>query len=109
MLKQAKFLIQVSRSGLWSTTALFYLLPLGRGDFLHSPRLWFGLFFILFPLGLLLYGVNDLADAEADQLNPRKGTYMFGSRGAREQLAALTCQIAAAQLPFFVAFYWLVD
>ena len=52
--------------------------------------------------------MNDLADAEADQLNPRKGTYMFGSRGGREQLAALRWQIVAAQLPFLAAFYWLV-
>ena len=103
-----RFLLQVSRPGLWSTTALFYLLPLGRMDFVHSRRLWLGLVFVLFPLGLLLYGVNDLADAEADQLNPRKGTYLFGSRGAREQLAALKWQIAAAQLPFLAAFYWLI-
>ena len=104
----ARFLVQVSRPGLWSTTALFYLLPLGHADFIHSGRLWLGLIFVLFPLGLLLYGVNDLADAEADQLNPRKGTYMFGSRGGREQLAALRWQIVAAQLPFLAAFYWLV-
>lgn len=104
----ARFLVQVSRPGLWSTTALFYLLPLGRADFAHSGRLWLGLVFVLFPLGLLLYGVNDLADAEADQLNPRKGTYMFGSRGAREQLAALKWQIVLAQLPFLAAFYWLL-
>src|ERR1700756_1712695 len=104
----ARFLIQVSRPGLWSTTALFYLLPLGRTDFLHSGRLWLGLLFILFPLGLLLYGVNDLADAEADQLNPRKGTFMFGSRGAREQLAALKWQIAVVQIPFVVVFYFFV-
>lgn len=103
-----RFLIQVSRPGLWSTTALFYLLPLGHADFAHARRLWLGLIFILFPLGLLLYGVNDLADAEADQLNPRKGTYMFGSRGAPEQLAALKWQIVAAQLPFLAAFYWLM-
>ena len=108
LVADAKFLVQVSRPGLWSTTALFYLLPLGHADFFHSRRLWLGLIFILLPLGLLLYGVNDLADAEADQLNPRKGTYMFGSRGAREQLAALKWQIAVAQLPFLFAFYWLV-
>lgn len=108
LVADAKFLIQVSRPGLWSTTALFYLLPLGHVDFIHSRRLWLGLIFILFPLGLLLYGVNDLADAEADQLNPRKGTYLFGSRGAREQLAALKWQIAVAQLPFLCAFYGLV-
>ena len=104
----AKFLVQVSRPGLWSTTALFYLLPLARADFAHSSRLWLGLFFVLFPLGLLLYGVNDLADAEVDQQNPRKGTYMFGSRGAREQLAALKWEIVVAQLPFLAVFYWLV-
>ena len=104
----AGYLVQVSRPGLWSTTALFYLLPLGRADFTHSGRLWLGLLFVLFPLGLLLYGVNDLADAEADQLNPRKGTYMFGSRGGREQLAALKWQIVVAQLPFLAAFFLLV-
>jgi 4-hydroxybenzoate polyprenyltransferase len=103
-----QFFLQVSRPGLWSTTALFYLMPLGRADFLHSAKLWLGLFFVLFPLGFLLYGVNDIADAEADLLNPRKGTFLFGSRGTREQLAALKWQIAAVQLPFLAAFLVLI-
>ena len=102
------FLIQVSRPGLWSTTAMFYLMPLGRADLVHSGKLWLGLFFALFPLGLLLYGCNDIVDAETDLLNPRKGSFLFGSRGAREQLAALKWQIAALQVPFLVAFYFLV-
>jgi lycopene elongase/hydratase (flavuxanthin-forming) len=102
------FLLQVSRPGLWSTTAMFYLMPLGHVDMLHSGRLWLGLFFALFPLGFLLYGVNDIVDAETDALNPRKGTFMFGSRGAREQLAALKWQIAAVQLPFAAMFYFFV-
>jgi 4-hydroxybenzoate polyprenyltransferase len=102
------FLIQVSRPGLWSTTAMFYLMPLGHANLIHSGRLWLGLFFVLFPLGLLLYGANDIVDAETDLLNPRKGTFLFGSRGAREQLAALKWQIAAVQVPFLVAFYLLI-
>src|SRR5467141_1372963 len=102
------FLIQVSRPGLWSTAAMFYLMPLGHADLLHSGRLWLGLFFVLFPLGLLLYGANDIVDAEGDLLNPRKGTFLFGSRGAREQLAALKWQIAVVQIPFLAAFYFLV-
>jgi 4-hydroxybenzoate polyprenyltransferase len=102
------FLLQVSRPGLWSTTVMFYLMPLGHVDMLHSGRLWLGLFFVLFPLGFLLYGVNDIVDAETDALNPRKGTFMFGSRGAREQLAALKWQIAAAQIPFVAMFYFFV-
>ena len=102
------FLLQVSRPGLWSTTSLFYLMPLGHVDFLHSGKLWLGLVFVLFPLGFLLYGVNDIVDAENDSLNPRKGTFMFGSRGAREQLATLKWQIAAVQVPFLAAFYFFI-
>ena len=102
------FLIQVSRPGLWSTTAMFYLMPLGHAGFLRSGRLWLGLFFVLFPLGMLLYGVNDIVDVEGDLLNPRKGTFLFGSRGARDQLAALRWQIALVQIPFLPTFYFLV-
>jgi 4-hydroxybenzoate polyprenyltransferase len=102
------FLIQVSRPGLWTTTALFYLMPLGHSDVFRSAMFWLGLFFVLFPLGLLLYGVNDIVDAEADRYNPRKGTYLFGSRGAPEQLAALRWQIAIAEIPFLVVFFFLV-
>src|SRR2546430_2641878 len=102
------FLLQVSRPGLWSTTALFYLMPLGHTDILHSGKLWLGLFFVLFPLGFLLYGVNDIVDAETDSLNPRKGTFMFGSRGARAQLATLKWQIAVVQIPFVVMFYFFI-
>lgn len=102
------FLLQVSRPGLWSTTALFYLMPLGHADFLHSRTLWLGLFYVLFPLGFLLYGVNDIADAEADRLNPRKGTFLFGSLGGTEQLATLRWKIAAAQIPFLIVFFFLV-
>src|SRR5467141_5132304 len=102
------FLLQVSRPGLWSTTALFYLMPLGHADILHSGKPWLGLFFVLFPLGLLLYGVNDIVDAETDALNPRKGAFMFGSRGAREQLAALKWHIVVVQLPFVGLLYYFI-
>ena len=99
------FLLQVSRPGLWSTTALFYLMPLGHADILHSRAVWLGLLYVLFPLGFLLYGVNDIVDAEADRLNPRKGTFLFGSLGAADQLAALRWKIAAIQVPFLLVFF----
>jgi 4-hydroxybenzoate polyprenyltransferase len=102
------FLLQVARPGLWSTTAMFYLMPLGHADFLHSAKLWLGLVYALFPLSFLLYGVNDIVDAETDALNPRKGTFLFGSRGARAQLASLKWQIATVQIPFVAAFYFLI-
>lgn len=101
-----RFLLQVSRPGLWTTTTLFYLMPLGNfSGLLNSARFWSGLLYILFPLSFLLYGVNDIADAEGDRLNPRKGTFLFGSRGGEEQLRRLRWQIIAVQLPFALAFF----
>ncbi len=67
-----------------------------------------GLFYVLVPLGLVLYGVNDIVDADADVYNPRKGTFLFGSLGAKEQLAALRWKIAVAQVPFLVIFLVLI-
>ena len=102
------FYLQVSRPGLWTTTALFYLMPLGNSIAFTSAKFWTGLFYVLIPLGFILYGVNDIVDAEADRLNPRKGTFLFGSLGRTEQLAALRWQIAALQIPFAAAFLvWL--
>src|ERR1700730_7481371 len=102
------FLTQVSRPGLWSTTALFYLMPLGHGNFVRLWAFWLGLIYVLVPLGLVLYGVNDIVDAEADVYNPRKGTFLFGSLGAKEQLAALRWEIAVAQLPFLALSLFLI-
>ena len=105
MWSELVFLTQVSRPGLWSTTALFYLMALGHGHFIRSWTFWVGLFYVLVPLGLVLYGVNDIVDADADRFNPRKGTFLFGSRGAAKQLAALRWQIALAQIPFVALFF----
>jgi lycopene elongase/hydratase (flavuxanthin-forming) len=98
------FLLQVCRPGLWTTTALFYLMPLGHSVNFSSAKFWVGLTYVLIPLGFLLYGVNDIFDLEADRLNPRKGTFLFGSLGRKEQLAALRWQIVSLQIPFVAAF-----
>jgi 4-hydroxybenzoate polyprenyltransferase len=101
---QLVFLTQVSRPGLWSTTAMFYLMPLGHSAFWRSGAFWVGFVYVLIPLGLTLYGVNDIVDAEGDRFNPRKGTFLFGARGAAGQLRTLRWQIVLAQLPFAAVF-----
>src|SRR5262249_4544537 len=106
VLSTTLFLIQVSRPGLWTTTTLFYLMPLGKSLDAHKASFWLGLFYIVFPLSFLLYGVNDIADAERDRYNPRKGTYLFRSRGGDQQLLALRWQIAVWQIPF-IAVFWI--
>ena len=100
---EAVFLLQASRPGLWLTAVAFYMLPLGQRAVFHSLAFWLGALYVSFPMGLLLYGWNDIVDYEADRLNPRKGTFLFGARGTREQLRRLPLRIALVQLPFVVA------
>jgi 4-hydroxybenzoate polyprenyltransferase len=98
------FAVKASRPGLWATAAWFYLLPLGGKHVFDSPRFWLGLTYVTLPLGLIIYGWNDIADAEIDQFNPRKGTFLFGARGSHEQLAKLPLQIAVMQAIFAAIF-----
>jgi 4-hydroxybenzoate polyprenyltransferase len=101
------FPIQASRPGLWATAAWFYLLPLGRRHVFGEAGFWFGLVYVTLPLGLIIYGWNDIADAEIDRFNPRKGTFLFGARGSSGELARLPRQILVVQMVFAVIFYFL--
>jgi 4-hydroxybenzoate polyprenyltransferase len=102
------FIVKASRPGLWATAAWFYLLPLGRQHVFHTAGFWLGLIYVTLPLGLIIYGWNDIADAEIDRFNPRKGTFLFGARGSRDQLARLPLQIALVQMVFAGIFFYLV-
>lgn len=86
----------------------FYLLPLGGRDVFATPAFWLGLVYVGFPLGLLIYGWNDVVDIETDRLNPRKGTYLFGARASEAELRRLPLWIVVAHTPFFVLFTWLM-
>lgn len=102
------FAIKASRPGLWATAAWFYLLPLGGRHVFHSPSFWFGLIYVTLPLGLIIYGWNDIADAEIDRFNPRKDTFLFGARGSHEQLSKLPMQIAIVQTIFAGIFFYFI-
>jgi 4-hydroxybenzoate polyprenyltransferase len=98
------FLIKAARPGFWLTSIWFYLLPLGGRDVFGTYGFWLGVVYVTFPLGLFIYGWNDCVDAEADRLNPRKDSYLFGARGTAAQLARLPWWIAAVQFPFVALF-----
>ncbi len=102
------FTIKVARPGFWTTSLWFYLLPLGQRHMFGSWTFWLGCFYVTFPLGLLIYGWNDLVDAETDRLNPRKGTFLFGARPDAAQLAALPARIfpRAIAVRVFVRLVW---
>jgi 4-hydroxybenzoate polyprenyltransferase len=104
---ELSYLLKTSRPGFWLTQVWFFLLPLAQVRLLDSPRFWLGIVYISFGLGFVLYGWNDLVDAETDRLNPRKDSFLFGARGTAAQLARLPWLIALVQLPFVIAFVWL--
>ena len=97
-------MIKVARPGFWTTSLWFYLLPLGQRHVFTAWTFWLGAVYVTLPLGLLIYGWNDLVDAETDRRNPRKGTFLFGARGNEAQLAALPPWIFAVQALFGAAF-----
>jgi len=105
---EIRFLTKVARPGFWLTSAWFYMLPLGQHHVFASPQFWLGLFYISFPLGMIIYGWNDVVDFETDRLNPRKDTFLFGARPTPAQIAGLPWRIAAVQLPFVFGFTWLL-
>ena len=105
---QAAFFVKVARPGFWTTSLWFYLLPLGQRHVFGTWTFWLGAIYVTLPLGLLIYGWNDLVDAETDRRNPRKGTFLFGARGDAAQLASLPPSIFAVQAVFAVAFVWLL-
>ena len=103
---QMRQIIRVARPGFWATQIWFYMLPLGGHDVLGHWPFWIGAFYVTFPLSLLLYGWNDVVDYETDQLNLRKGTYLFGARCSKEELKRIPLVIGLVQLPFIALFVW---
>lgn len=63
---------------------------------------WVGMFYVLFPLNLMVYGWNDLVDRETDAGNPRKDSYFFGARGTAPELARLPVWMTAVNAPFVI-------
>lgn len=104
MHQRALEVVKVARPGFWPTQLWFYLLPMAGQNMFGSTAFWLGAFYVCFPLGLLLYGWNDLGDAETDRINPRKDSWLFGARPDAGLRAQLPWIIALVQLPFAVIF-----
>ena len=105
---EVRFLLKASRPGFWLTAAWFYLLPLGSNAPLNSPSFWLGLFYVGFPLSMLIYAGNDVTDTQTDALNPRKDSYLFGARPTLAQIRGLPLRILLVQMPFVALFTFLL-
>jgi 4-hydroxybenzoate polyprenyltransferase len=105
---ELQFLLKVARPGFWLTSIWFYLLPLGQQQVFGTVEFWLGLVYVTFPLGIMIYGWNDVVDVETDRLNPRKDTFLFGARPTPDQIRRLPWRIALVQAPFILLFTWLL-
>ncbi len=104
-MERVLFWLKTSRPGLWFATLWLYLLPTHQqANIWTDPAFLLGLVYVLFPLNFLVYGWNDIVDYQADKVNPRKDTYLFGAKGSKAQLQRLWIPITLVQLPFWVAF-----
>lgn len=72
--------------------------------FWQEPIFWLGLFFVCFPLNYLVYGLNDYNDIAADQINLRKGNFLFGAKASRAHLTRVPLKVTVLLLPFLVFF-----
>lgn len=99
-------LIKAARPGFWPTHLWFFLLPFAKQEMFGSWRFFAGCVYVTFPLGLLIYGWNDIFDAETDRANARKDSWLFGACLDDAGLARLPYWIVLAQLPFLALFTW---
>lgn len=99
-------LYRISRPHLWMYLLGPYMigsvyLVLQEGDWVIPWILWF-LLYILFPANLFVYGVNDLADADTDQLNEKKQGY----EGQVDHRKQLIMAIGLTQLPWLLSLFF---
>jgi 4-hydroxybenzoate polyprenyltransferase len=104
LFREALEIVKVSRPGFWPTQLWFFLLPMAGQNMFGSIPFWLGAIYVCFPLGLLLYGWNDLGDAETDKLNSRKDSWLFGARPDQQLRSRLPWIIAVIHAPFVIAF-----
>ncbi|MFY0645029.1 MAG: UbiA family prenyltransferase [Bacteroidia bacterium] len=102
-------LLKISRPGLWFPTLWIYILPLGgQLDLLNHIEFWLGLLFVLFPLNLFVYSLNDLGDVDADAFNIRKGNFLFGAKASKEKLVK-ACKIGSWVLGIFALLFYFIS
>src|SRR5205809_6597420 len=84
--EEIAFLVKAARPGFWLTSIWFYLVPVGGRHVLDQAEFWLGLVYVSFPLGLLIYGWNDVVDVDVVRCNPRKRTTLIGDSGNTARL-----------------------
>lgn len=78
ILEKIKVLLITSRPILWLGPIGIYFIGVQAAKVDFNFFFWLGLFFVTFPMGILVYGLNDISDYKSDIINPRKGSWEGG-------------------------------
>lgn len=93
-----RHLLRVSRPRFWMYLLGPYLVALAATSLRPPLEVWLLGLYLTLPANLLIYGVNDLFDAETDRLNPKKRGYEGLLQHAQRR--SLVVAILVLNVPF---------
>lgn len=101
-MKALKRLVLISRPAGYPVKLAVFLAGAVAGGAAWSIQGIVGAFFVTFPLSIYVYGLNDIADRESDEINVRKG----GAHGAivREDETRLIVGVAVISFASYLVF-----
>ncbi|MDD5096454.1 MAG: UbiA family prenyltransferase [Candidatus ainarchaeum sp.] len=79
-LSKLKKAFWISRPLFWIGPVAAYKAGLWAAGIPTGPLEWLELIILAFPISLIIYGMNDIYDREADRKNPRKRSIIWGMR-----------------------------
>lgn len=87
----------ISRPLFWIGPVAAYKAGLWAAGIPTGPLEWAELAILAFPISLIIYGMNDIYDREADSKNPRKKSVIWGVRISEEDVPWLKkwCMLSA--------------
>lgn len=100
----ARRLLVISRPIVWLPTVGIYYLGVLMGP--HTTWTWavvLGLAFFTLPVGIIVYGLNDIADRESDAQNTRKGS-VNGAVVTQNEIGFIVAAAVSTTFIFSVAF-----
>jgi len=93
MLKRIRRLIIISRPIFWLPILAIYFAGVHYSHRSWDFVTWWTLLFLAFPMGLLVFGINDIADRASDAANNRKG-HIEGAILKDDEIQSLILTIA---------------
>lgn len=97
MLGKLLQMIKTSRPIFWLVAPAAYSYGVIAGGSQLGPLAMFQAFLLSFPLGIYVFGINDLNDIKTDRANPRRAGELWGARiGEADRPWILQCSIIIA-------------